>query len=67
METTINADDLTDGLLAIARAIEKLAGAVERLGLNGASSSMGAIEVLAMEVKGLSAALEIGMSSLENQ
>jgi hypothetical protein len=40
-----------EGLLAIAEAINNLAGAIDRLGTKGATTPMGAIEVLALEVK----------------
>ena len=42
----------------IADAINNLAKAIERLGLNNAVSSMGAIELLAFEVKRLAERLD---------
>lgn len=41
----------TDALFAIADAINHLAKMVDRLGVNGASTPMGAIEALGMEMK----------------
>lgn len=64
MDYAINVDGLIDGLFAIARAIENLAGAVDRLGLNGVGDGKGAVEVLAMEVKGLTDVIEGGLYSL---
>lgn len=43
--------NVVDALFAIANSIEKLASAVNRLGTNDAATNMGAIELLAMEVK----------------
>lgn len=43
--------DLTGGLFAIARSIDGLADAVDRLGTNSADTGMGAIELLARELR----------------
>ena len=43
--------NIVDGLLAIAEAIGSLARAIDRLGPANAATPMGAIEILAMEVK----------------
>jgi len=40
-----------EGLLAIAEAINNLAGAIDRLGTKGATTPMGAVEALAWEMK----------------
>lgn len=45
--------NMVDGLFAIARGLESVAHAIESLGLNGADTRMGAIELLAKEIKGL--------------
>ena len=39
------------GLLSIAEALDRVAGELKRLGTNGASTPMGALEVVALEVK----------------
>ena len=43
--------NLTDGLFAIAYAIGALSRSIDRLGTANAATPMGAIEILAMEVK----------------
>jgi hypothetical protein len=43
--------NVVDGLFAIARALTAIAHNLDRLGTNGASSPMGAVEFLACEVK----------------
>lgn len=50
--------NITDGLFAIARSLDKIGRGIERLGLADAFTSKGAIEVLAEEVKGVKEALE---------
>jgi len=50
-DRNLEAANVVDGLFAIARALERLADAVHRLGTNDASTNMGAIEVLSLEVK----------------
>jgi hypothetical protein len=45
--------NIVDGLFAIARANEKIARAIERLGVNDAATPMGAIELLAGEIRNL--------------
>lgn len=47
-----------DGLYAIAVAIKELAGAMRKLGLSDAATQMGAMELLAKEVKGVASALD---------
>jgi hypothetical protein len=47
-EGTLNA---VDALLIVAREIRRLARAIGRLGLNGASTEMGALEVVSLEIK----------------
>jgi hypothetical protein len=59
--------NLTEGLFAIARAIQYLAHTVERLGLNGASTGMGAIEVLSLEVRELANNISNGLMYLADQ
>jgi len=56
--------NIVDALFAIGEAIDALARAIDRLGLNGAASPMGAIEVLSLEVKGLGDKIAEGLSSL---
>ena len=51
MDSNFETANVTDALFAIARAIERNAKALERLGTNGATTEMGAIELLASEVK----------------
>ena len=43
--------NVVDGLFAIARSLSRVAKALERLGTNDASTPMGAIELLSLEVK----------------
>lgn len=43
--------NVVDGLFAIARALEHVAKAIERLGLNEAATPMGALELVAKEIK----------------
>jgi hypothetical protein len=43
--------DVVDGMFAIAQALEKVAGALDRLGTADAATPMGAIEMLACEVR----------------
>jgi len=50
--------NMTDGLFAIARAIERNAAALERLGLNGATSDMGAMELVGYELKRIADRME---------
>jgi hypothetical protein len=49
--------NVVDALYVIGRGIHRLATAVEKLGLNEANTSMGAVELLAKEVRGLGAAV----------
>ena len=55
---SVKADDgglgernLTDGLYTIARGLGDVAYAIERLGLNDAHTNLGAIELLAREIR----------------
>ena len=52
-ETDVNLEpaNVVDGLFFIGRAIQKVAHALSDLGTAGAATPMGAIEVLAMELK----------------
>ena len=45
--------NVVDGLYAIARGLHAVAASVDRLGTNGADTNMGAIELLASEVRAL--------------
>lgn len=45
------AANVVDGLFAIASAVDRLAAATERLGTNGASGPMGAVEAVAKEIR----------------
>ena len=45
--------NLVDGLFAISRSLREVAKSIDRLGTNDATTKMGAIELLAMEVKNL--------------
>lgn len=48
----------------IAKAIWALARAIDRLGTNDAATPMGAIELLAVEVKRVAAAIETGLGDI---
>lgn len=43
--------NIVDGLFAIARGLDRVATAIERLGVNDAATPMGAIELVAKEIK----------------
>jgi hypothetical protein len=43
--------NVVDGLFAIARSMDRVAIAIERLGVGNANTDMGAIELLSKEVK----------------
>ncbi len=45
--------NMVDGLFAISRSLKEVAKSIDRLGLNDANTQMGAIELLAKEVKDL--------------
>ncbi len=45
--------NVVDGLFAISRSLREVAKSIDRLGTNDATTKMGAIELLAMEVKNL--------------
>jgi hypothetical protein len=59
--------NIVDALFAIAGAIQDLAASVNRLGLNDAATPMGAVEMLAEEVKGLAAAVTNGLDYLADR
>lgn len=60
-DSNLEAANVVDGLFAIARALNDVAKALRELGVNDAATPMGAIEMLAKEVKdgfdGLSCAI----------
>lgn len=58
--------NIVDALFFIGRNIGQLAQAIERLGVNGASTPMGAIEALGLEIKKLAGALRGGFSEIAN-
>jgi hypothetical protein len=51
MDTNMEAANVVDGLFAIARGLQAVAGAINKLGINDAATPMGAIETLAKEVR----------------
>jgi hypothetical protein len=56
--------NVVDGLLAIAGAIEGLSRALDRLGTNGASTPMGAIELLSLQIKEAGASVARGLCEI---
>lgn len=58
--------NVVDALLEIASAINALARTIDRLGTNGASTPMGAIELLALEVKNAGESLANSIGELSN-
>lgn len=57
VDSNLEAANVVDALYVIGRGIHRLATAVETLGVNDAATSMGAIEVLAKEVRAVAEAL----------
>lgn len=49
----VETDILADAILDVAAALNRIADNIERLGLNNASSPMGALELVAFEIKKL--------------
>lgn len=49
--TNLEAANVVDGLFAIARALNDVAKSLRELGVNDAATPMGAVEMLAKEVK----------------
>jgi hypothetical protein len=49
--------NICDALTDCARGLFAIAGALERLGMNGASTPMGALESLGLEVRGICEAI----------
>lgn len=56
-DSNFEAANVVDGLFAVARSINGLAKAVDRLGTNDVATNMGAIEILAKEVSGAGSAI----------
>ena len=52
-DSNLEPANVVDGLFAIARGLHHVAHSIDRLGVNGADTSMGAIELLALEVSKL--------------
>lgn len=50
-DSNLEPANVVDGLFAIARALGRVANALEKLGTANASTPMGAIEMLALEIK----------------
>lgn len=58
-DSNLEPANVVDGLFAIARAIERNAQALERLGLNNATSDMGALELVGYELKRIADQMEV--------
>jgi hypothetical protein len=63
-DSNLEPANVVDGLFAIARALNRIADKIDALGVNGANTQMGAIELVGKEMGNISVSIGSGLTEI---